>query len=157
MTVGGGWGQPFGFKYWSTDGPPAPTHPYNSPRWLRLCRCAADSLSPSPLLQAGIRGAALARKLTRMWWSWPAAGLRYSHAVRPNPAPRPITLTRLLRPDCGVCVRPAGERPHVVLGKDRTPVGLTNGVTEAWPCTLEHVPDRPVRRPSPFVISRELL
>jgi hypothetical protein len=35
------------------------------------------------------------------------------------------------------------ERPHVVLGKTGAPVGLTNGVTEAWPCTLEHVPDRP--------------
>ena len=35
------------------------------------------------------------------------------------------------------------ERPHVVLGKDGTPVALTNGVTEAWPCTLQQEPDRP--------------
>eukprot|EP00466_Bigelowiella_natans_P014949 jgi/Bigna1/126235/aug1.2_g943 len=29
------------------------------------------------------------------------------------------------------------ERPHVVFGKDgKTPIALTNGVTEAWPCTL---------------------
>lgn len=29
------------------------------------------------------------------------------------------------------------ERPHVVLGRDGlTPIALTNGVTEAWPCTL---------------------
>eukprot|EP00966_Prymnesium_polylepis_P079625 1845221-Prymnesium_polylepis.1 len=28
------------------------------------------------------------------------------------------------------------ERPHVVLGKDGLPIALTNGVTEAWPCTL---------------------
>jgi hypothetical protein len=34
------------------------------------------------------------------------------------------------------------ERPHVVLGKDgTTPIALTNGVTEAWPCTLV---DKPV-------------
>lgn len=35
------------------------------------------------------------------------------------------------------------ERPHVVLGTNGVPVGLTNGVTEAWPCTLQEEPDRP--------------
>eukprot|EP00041_Stephanoeca_diplocostata_P007648 m.110131 g.110131 ORF g.110131 m.110131 type:complete len:127 (-) comp16973_c0_seq1:96-476(-) len=35
------------------------------------------------------------------------------------------------------------ERPHVVLGRKGEPIGLTNGVTEAWPCTLQLEPDRP--------------
>ena len=42
------------------------------------------------------------------------------------------------------------ERPHVVLGPDRTPIALTNGVTEAWPCTLQKEPDRPpCTKPTP--------
>ena len=35
------------------------------------------------------------------------------------------------------------ERPHVVLDTDGSLVALTNGVTEAWPCTLQEEPDRP--------------
>ena len=35
------------------------------------------------------------------------------------------------------------ERPHVVLGPNGTLLALTNGVTEAWPCTLQQEPDRP--------------
>lgn len=35
------------------------------------------------------------------------------------------------------------ERPHVVLDKAGIPIALTNGVTEAWPCTLQREPDRP--------------
>lgn len=39
------------------------------------------------------------------------------------------------------------ERPHVVMGRIDDgpigPIGLTNGVTEAWPCTLQREPDRP--------------
>jgi len=41
------------------------------------------------------------------------------------------------------------ERPHVVLGQDGTPIGLTNGVTEAWPCTLQQEPDRPPCKKQP--------
>ena len=42
------------------------------------------------------------------------------------------------------------ERPHVVLGPDRTPIALTNGVTEAWPYTLQKEPDRPpCTKPTP--------
>ena len=42
------------------------------------------------------------------------------------------------------------ERPHVVLGKDGALIALTNGVTEAWPCTLETEPDRkPCTHPTP--------
>lgn len=34
------------------------------------------------------------------------------------------------------------ERPHIILGgkSGRTPVALSNGVTEAWPCTLVNPP-----------------
>lgn len=35
------------------------------------------------------------------------------------------------------------ERPHVVLNAHGAIVGVTHGVTEAWPCTLEVEPDRP--------------
>lgn len=35
------------------------------------------------------------------------------------------------------------ERPHVVFDRQGIPLGLTNGVPEAWPCTLQVEPDRP--------------
>ena len=87
VTHGGGWGQPFGFHYWSTDG--------------------GES------------------------WKDNNAVKVYSNVVMlANGGNK--TLSRR-------------ERPHVVLDKAGVPIALTNGVTEAWPCTLVNppVPDKP--------------
>ena len=84
VTHGGGWGDPFGFCYWSLDG----------------------------------------------GRTWGGSGAKcYENVVELAGGGSKILSRR--------------ERPHVVMGKAGTPIGLTNGVTEAWPCTLQREPDRP--------------
>ena len=85
VTHGGGWGDPFGFMYYSTDG----------------------------------------------GWTWHGTGAKaYENVVQLTGGGSKIFSRR--------------ERPHVVMGrKGEGPIGLTNGVTEAWPCTLQREPDRP--------------
>ena len=84
VTHGGGWGQPFGYSYFSVDG----------------------------------------------GYNWQGTQQKvYENIVElSNGAPAKILSRR--------------ERPHVVLGPSGAPIGLTNGVTEAWPCTLQKEPDR---------------
>jgi hypothetical protein len=85
VTHGGGWGDPFGFHYWSTDG----------------------------------------------GYTWQGTGNKvYQNQVETAEGGQPKILSRR-------------ERPHVVLGPNGTLLALTNGVTEAWPCTLQEEPDRP--------------
>ena len=86
VTHGGGWGQPFGFLYWSDDG---------GYTWTGTRRKAYENV----VELAGDKGE---KKI----------------------------LSRR-------------ERPHVVFDRQGIPLGLTNGVTEAWPCTLQVEPDRP--------------
>ena len=84
VTHGGGWGQPYGFHYWSTDG----------------------------------------------GWSWfGTQNKAYSNVVQLAGGGTKILSRR--------------ERPHVVLDARGQLLALTNGVTEAWPCTLQREPDRP--------------
>jgi hypothetical protein len=84
VTHAGGWGQPFGFMYYSSDS-------------------------------------------GRSWFG--TENKAYDHVVTLSDGNQKILLSRR-------------ERPHVVLGPKGEPVGLTNGVTEAWPCTLQKEPDR---------------
>ena len=87
---GGGWSDPFGHHYWSTDG----------------------------------------------GWKWEGSGAKvYGNVVDVVGQGTKILSRR--------------ERPHVVLDADNRPVALTNGVTEAWPCTTRRTPDRPPCHP-PF-------
>jgi len=85
VTHGGGWGDPFGFLYWSTDG--------------------------------GLSWSGTNRKV-------------YENIVEMADGSTHKILSRR-------------ERPHVVLDANGGLVALTNGVTEAWPCTLQKEPDRP--------------
>ena len=91
VTHGGGWGQPFGFLYWSDDG----------------------------------------------GRTWTGTGQKvYENVVERVDGERKILSRR--------------ERPHVVLDGQGALLGLTNGVTEAWPCTLQAEPDRaPCTHPTP--------
>lgn len=90
LCEGGGWGDPFGFHYWSTDG----------------------------------------------GFNWSGTGNKvYENLVEVVGGATKILSRR--------------ERPHVVLDAKGALVALTNGVTEAWPCTLEVVPDRPACKHPP--------
>jgi hypothetical protein len=86
VTHGGGWGDPFGFHYWSLDG----------------------------------------------GFTWAGTGTKvYENKVAVAGGGPDLVLSRR-------------ERPHVVLNAKGKLLALTNGVTEAWPCTLiPNVPDRP--------------
>ena len=100
VTHGGGWGQPFGFMYFSTNG----------------------------------------------GFDWHGTGQKaYENVVQLAGGGHKILSRR--------------ERPHVVKGKNGEPIGLTNGVTEAWPCTLQREPDRPActKPPTPGVSLRDCL
>lgn len=84
VTHGGGWGQPFGYHYFSVDG----------------------------------------------GFTWSGTGKKvYENVVELASGGSKILSRR--------------ERPHVVLNAQGKLLGLTNGVTEAWPCTLQEEPDRP--------------
>ncbi len=85
VTHGGGWGDPYGFQYWSED--------------------------------SGV--------------TWYGTGNKaYENNVYVKGRDDPIILSRR-------------ERPHVVLDEKNRVIGMTAGVTEAWPCTLQEEPDRP--------------
>lgn len=86
VTHGGGWGDPFGFHYFSTDG--------------------------------GL--------------SWHGTGTK-------------AYISEVELVGGGSLVLSRRERPHVVRAKNGTLLGLTNAVTEGWPCTTSAgvVPDRP--------------
>ena len=90
VTHGGGWGDPFGYHYWSTDG----------------------------------------------GWNWYGTERKaYENVVQVAGGGAPKILSRR-------------ERPHVVLDANGALLALTNGVTEAWPCTLLQEPDRaPCKQP----------
>jgi hypothetical protein len=85
VTHGGGWGDPFGYHYFSTDG--------------------------------GFSWGGKQRKV-------------YDNTVEFSGTRPSLILSRR-------------ERPHVVLDANGELLALTNGVTEAWPCTLQEEPDRP--------------
>ena len=84
VVHGGGWGDPFGYHYWSTDG--------------------------------GFTWGGTQRKA-------------YENHVAFT--------------DRGDLILSRRERPHVVFDPAGGLLALTNGVTEAWPCTLQEEPDRP--------------
>jgi hypothetical protein len=91
VTHGGGWGDPFGFHYWSTDG----------------------------------------------GFTWSGTNNKvYENIVEMKDGSTHKILSRR-------------ERPHVVLDGKGNLIALTNGVTEAWPCTLQQEPDRPACKHPP--------
>ena len=95
VTHGGGWGQPYGYHYWSLDG---------GYTWKE----SGDGDVKVYENTVNVAGGGVAKILSRR------------------------------------------ERPHVVLGKGGKPIAVTNGVTEAWPCTLQQEPDRPpCKHPTP--------
>ena len=116
VTHGGGWGQPFGFAYFSTDGGEA---------------------RPAVVFHNCLLCAKISDRLVCCWQTWGgSANKAYENIVELVGGGQKILSRR--------------ERPHVVLGPDRTPIALTNGVTEAWPCTLQKEPDRPpCTKPTP--------
>lgn len=94
VTHGGGWGEPYGFHYWSDDG----------------------------------------------GWSWHGTGKKvYENRVELS---KGSLEAGSYKSDAIILSR--RERPHVVFDSSgKKMLGLINGVTEAWPCTLQNEPDRP--------------